>query len=65
MRAPRLGKRVVQDNALKLQGTLIECLNYHKRVFSNEVGLFCQYHGKVWEVKMVDERFVISHQYKK
>jgi hypothetical protein len=33
-------------------------------VFSNEVGVFCQCHGKVWEIKKVDERFVISHQQK-
>jgi hypothetical protein len=31
-------------------------------VFSNEAGMFCQCHEKVWEIKTVDERFVISHQ---
>jgi hypothetical protein len=34
-------------------------------VFSNEVGVFCQCHGTVWEIKKVDERFVISRQHKK
>ncbi len=33
-------------------------------MFSNEVGVFCQCHGKVWEIKKVDESFVISHQHK-
>jgi hypothetical protein len=33
-------------------------------VFSNEVGVVCQYHEKVWKIKKVDERFVISHQHK-
>ena len=66
MQAPRPDKRVVQDNVLKSQGRLwLECLNYHIRVFSNEVGVFCQYHEKVWEIKKIDERFVISHQHKK
>ncbi len=65
-RAPRLGKRVVQDNALKPQDRLwLECLNYHIRVFSNEFGVFCQCHEKVWEIKKIDEIFVISHQHKK
>jgi hypothetical protein len=31
-------------------------------VFSNEVGVVCQCHEKVWKIKKVDERFVISHQ---
>jgi hypothetical protein len=31
---------------------------------SNEVGVVCQHHEKVWETKKVDERFVISHQHK-
>jgi hypothetical protein len=34
-------------------------------VFSNEVGVFCQCHEKVWEIKKIDEIFVISHQHKK
>jgi hypothetical protein len=34
-------------------------------VFSNEVGVVCQCHEKVWEITKVDERFVISHQHKK
>jgi hypothetical protein len=34
-------------------------------VFSNEAGVFCQCHEKVWEIKKIDERFVISHQHKK
>jgi hypothetical protein len=66
MQAPRLGESVVQDNALKPQDRLcLECLNYHIRVFSNEVGVFCQCHKKVWEIKKIDERFVMSHQHKK
>ncbi len=67
MRAPRPGERVVQDNALKPQDRLwLKCLNYHNRVFlfSNEIGVFCQCHEKVWEIKKIDERFVISHQKK-
>jgi hypothetical protein len=32
MQAPSLGGRVFQGNALKLQGTLIECLNNRNRV---------------------------------
>jgi hypothetical protein len=32
--------------------------------FSNEVGVVCQCHEKVWEIKKVDERFVLSHQHK-
>jgi hypothetical protein len=51
MRAPRPGERVVQDNALKPRDRLsLECLNYHIRVFSNEVGVFCQYNGKVRKI---------------
>jgi hypothetical protein len=66
MQAPRLGERVGQDNALKPQDRLcLECFNYYNRVFSNEVGVFCQCHEKVWEIKKFDERFVISHQHKK
>jgi hypothetical protein len=66
MQAPRLGKRVVQNNAFKLQDRLwLECLNYHIRVFSYDVGVFCQCHEKVWEIKKIDEIFVISHQPKK
>jgi len=34
-------------------------------VISNEVAVFCKCQGKVWEIKKVDERFVISHQHKK
>ncbi len=35
MRAPRPGKKVVQENALKPQNRLcLECLNHHNRVFS-------------------------------
>jgi hypothetical protein len=34
-------------------------------VFSNEVCVFCQCHEKVWEIKKIDERFVMSHQHKK
>ncbi len=65
MQAPRPGERVVQDNALKPWGRLwLECLNYHKMVISNEVGVFCQWHEKVWKIKKVDERFVMSHQHK-
>jgi hypothetical protein len=33
-------------------------------VFSDKVDVFCQCHEKVWEIKKVDERFVISHQHK-
>ena len=66
MQAPRPGKKGVQHNALKSWGRLwLECLNYHKRVISNEVAVFCKCQGKVWEIKKVDERFVISHQHKK
>ncbi len=66
MQAPRPGERVVQDNAFKLQDRLwLNFLNYHIRVFSNEVGVFCQCHKKIWEIKKFDEIFVISHQRKK
>jgi hypothetical protein len=59
-------QRVVQDNVLKPQGRLcLECLNYHKRAFSNEVGVVSQCHEKVWEIKKVDETLIISHQHKK
>jgi hypothetical protein len=35
MQAPRPGKRVVQENALKREIDFdLECLNYHNRVFS-------------------------------
>jgi hypothetical protein len=33
-------------------------------VFSNEVGVVCKCYVKVWEIKKVYERFVISHQHK-
>jgi hypothetical protein len=35
-----------------------------QKAFSNEVGVVYQCHEKVWEIKKVDERFVISHQHK-
>ncbi len=68
MQAPRLVERAVQDNALKPQGRLwLERLNYHKMAFSNEVGVVCQCHEKVWEIKKVDDddTLIISHQHKK
>ncbi len=47
MQAPRPVKKIVQDNSLKPRDRLwLEWLNYHNRVFSNEVGVFCQWQRK-------------------
>ncbi len=44
----------------------LECLNYHNRDFFKMTKvLSVNDRAKVWEIKKVAERFVISHQHKK
>ncbi len=66
MQAPRPGKRAVQENALEPRVSFdLECLNYHNRVFFKmTLVLSVNDRAKVWEIKKVAERFVISHQHK-
>jgi hypothetical protein len=66
MRAPRPGKRVVQENALKPQDRLWPWMSQlsQKGVFEMTKVLSVSVRAKVWEIKKVAERFVISHQHK-
>jgi hypothetical protein len=67
MQAPRQGKRVMQENALKPQDRLRPQISKPSQqgVFKMTKVLSVNGRAKVWEIKKVAERFVISHQHKK
>jgi hypothetical protein len=66
MQAPRPGKMIVQDNALKPQGTLtLNVSTITTGCFQMNLVCSVNVRGKVWEIKKIDERLVISHQHKK
>jgi hypothetical protein len=67
MRAPRSGKRVVQENALKPWARLWPWMSQlsQQGVFKMTKVLSVNDRAKVGEIKKVAERFVISHQHKK